>query len=497
MPEQATRPVNKYLPPRDRNIDILAPLLDPLPAATAASSAGSTGPRPPLMHPAPSIIAFTTLTGLGFGLMASLGIAAARPLARRLSGPSHSRSPALASSRACSTSASRAGSSRPSPSGAPRGSAARRCWRSPPSPPSACSPGSGCSPGPQPAPRRRRPALALATVAATSMIYAQMRSVPRWRSPLTPRFSFCSRSPAAPFWAGASRAAPWLLGAVGLAQLAACAHGDRGFAAAGTPSPPPPASARLAGCGCSSRPIPAQTTCCARWSSSSAATTRASSASSASPWRWLAPACPRARVDRPARAGARRRPARRRRARAALALLRGGRTCGWTLLRKAVRRSPCEPEVPPPVAKARNPRWNAARRLGPRAAAAPAGRPRSAGGARRKGLRILLITSRDTGRWVIPKGWPMKNRSDAEAAAREAYEEAGSARLLSRSAASAFTPTARCSAPERAVPVAVRVFPLEVREMLRQYPETGQRRVKWFAPRQGRRAGSPSPSSRR
>ena len=64
------------------------------------------------------------------------------------------------------------------------------------------------------------------------------------------------------------------------------------------------------------------------------------------------------------------------------------------------------------------------------AAAAPASRRgcrwrRSAGGGRRKGLRILLITSRDTGRWVIPKGWPMRNRSDAEAAAREAYEEAG------------------------------------------------------------------------
>ena len=42
-----------------------------------------------------------------------------------------------------------------------------------------------------------------------------------------------------------------------------------------------------------------------------------------------------------------------------------------------------------------------------------------------KGLRILLITSRDTGRWVIPKGWPMRNRTEPEAAAREAYEEAG------------------------------------------------------------------------
>jgi 8-oxo-dGTP pyrophosphatase MutT (NUDIX family) len=38
---------------------------------------------------------------------------------------------------------------------------------------------------------------------------------------------------------------------------------------------------------------------------------------------------------------------------------------------------------------------------------------------------ILLITSRERHRWIIPKGWPMKDRSDAEAAEIEAFEEAG------------------------------------------------------------------------
>ena len=41
------------------------------------------------------------------------------------------------------------------------------------------------------------------------------------------------------------------------------------------------------------------------------------------------------------------------------------------------------------------------------------------------GFKILLITSRESRRWVIPKGWPMKGRKPYEAAAREAYEEAG------------------------------------------------------------------------
>ena len=38
---------------------------------------------------------------------------------------------------------------------------------------------------------------------------------------------------------------------------------------------------------------------------------------------------------------------------------------------------------------------------------------------------VMLLTSRETGRWVIPKGWPMKGRKPAEVASQEAYEEAG------------------------------------------------------------------------
>ncbi len=38
---------------------------------------------------------------------------------------------------------------------------------------------------------------------------------------------------------------------------------------------------------------------------------------------------------------------------------------------------------------------------------------------------ILLVTSRETKRWVIPKGWPSRKMSDPNAAAREAREEAG------------------------------------------------------------------------
>jgi 8-oxo-dGTP pyrophosphatase MutT (NUDIX family) len=98
-----------------------------------------------------------------------------------------------------------------------------------------------------------------------------------------------------------------------------------------------------------------------------------------------------------------------------------------------------------------------------------------------KGIRVLLITSRDTGRWVIPKGWPMRHRTEAEAAAREAWEEAGLRGDILERSLGVYT-YRKVLGPGRAIPCVVRVYPLEVREMLKQYPETGQRRVRWFAP---------------
>jgi 8-oxo-dGTP pyrophosphatase MutT (NUDIX family) len=96
-------------------------------------------------------------------------------------------------------------------------------------------------------------------------------------------------------------------------------------------------------------------------------------------------------------------------------------------------------------------------------------------------LRILLITSRDTGRWVIPKGWPMRNRTEAEAAAREAFEEAGiTGEIAPRSLGLYGYP--KMLARGHSVPCVVRVFPLAVRDRLSRFPEAGQRKRKWFSP---------------
>lgn len=95
-------------------------------------------------------------------------------------------------------------------------------------------------------------------------------------------------------------------------------------------------------------------------------------------------------------------------------------------------------------------------------------------------LQILLVTSRDTGRWVIPKGWPHDDLDGAQSAAREAWEEAGvegkaDPRCLGVFGYDKLHPTQEC------VPCVVGVYGLRVSKLVRRFPERSQRRRKWFS----------------
>ena len=102
--------------------------------------------------------------------------------------------------------------------------------------------------------------------------------------------------------------------------------------------------------------------------------------------------------------------------------------------------------------------------------------------AQRGRLQILMITSRDTGRWIIPKGWPMPGRSPAECAAQEAWEEAGVQGHAAQLPEGCYS-YAKALGPRLAVPCLVEVYPLRVERLAGQFPEKGQRRRKWFAPK--------------
>ena len=94
-------------------------------------------------------------------------------------------------------------------------------------------------------------------------------------------------------------------------------------------------------------------------------------------------------------------------------------------------------------------------------------------------VQVLLITSRDTGRWVIPKGWPVEGLGAAEGAAREAWEEAGVEGAADPLPVGNFD-YGKVLAGQAVAPCTVQVFALRVRRLAESYPERGQRRRKWF-----------------
>lgn len=97
-------------------------------------------------------------------------------------------------------------------------------------------------------------------------------------------------------------------------------------------------------------------------------------------------------------------------------------------------------------------------------------------------LQILLITSRGTGRWIIPKGWPMLGLRPAEAALQEAWEEAGVKGSVTDQSIGLYS-YYKTDTKEGTLPCLVNVYPVEARKLSKNYPETGQRRRKWFSPK--------------
>ena len=93
---------------------------------------------------------------------------------------------------------------------------------------------------------------------------------------------------------------------------------------------------------------------------------------------------------------------------------------------------------------------------------------------------ILLVTSRETRRWVIPKGWVAKGEKPAQAAKREAFEEAGLTGKLLKSIGT-YSYVKRL--PDGStLDCEVRVFPMRVEARKKKWPERGLREGRWFAP---------------
>ena len=95
-------------------------------------------------------------------------------------------------------------------------------------------------------------------------------------------------------------------------------------------------------------------------------------------------------------------------------------------------------------------------------------------------LAVLLVTSRETRRYVVPKGWPWPGVDDHEAAAGEAREEAGVIGTARAAPVGRYTYLKR--RPRKTIEVAVDVYILDVTELLDIWPEQGERTRSWHTP---------------
>ena len=97
-------------------------------------------------------------------------------------------------------------------------------------------------------------------------------------------------------------------------------------------------------------------------------------------------------------------------------------------------------------------------------------------------LEILVLTSRQTRRWIIPKGWPIRGLTPSKAAAREAFEESGVTGRVGAKPLGAFAYDKGLDEVGAVAPCEVTVFPLLVKSQSADFPERGQRETQWVAP---------------
>lgn len=103
------------------------------------------------------------------------------------------------------------------------------------------------------------------------------------------------------------------------------------------------------------------------------------------------------------------------------------------------------------------------------------------------GPEVLMVTSLNSKRWILPKGWPMKNRSLAGAALQEAWEEAGVIGHVRETSVGFYT-YAKNTRGGLPLSCRVEVFRIDVADLARDWPERGRRKRKWAYPEEAAEA---------
>lgn len=92
---------------------------------------------------------------------------------------------------------------------------------------------------------------------------------------------------------------------------------------------------------------------------------------------------------------------------------------------------------------------------------------------------VMLLTSRETRRWVIPKGWPMKTKNPAQVAKQEAFEEAGLVgEIVGKRPLGSYHYSKKLKKTD--VLTEVLVYSFRVKKQAEDWPEKLQRDTRWF-----------------
>ncbi len=95
-------------------------------------------------------------------------------------------------------------------------------------------------------------------------------------------------------------------------------------------------------------------------------------------------------------------------------------------------------------------------------------------------VEVLLVTSRDTGRWVIPKGHIDPGMTPQSAACQEAWEEAGVTGEITTRMPLGFVPYLKRLKDGNTCGASIAVFPLLVEKQKNKWQERGERTRTWF-----------------
>ena len=95
-------------------------------------------------------------------------------------------------------------------------------------------------------------------------------------------------------------------------------------------------------------------------------------------------------------------------------------------------------------------------------------------------VQILLVTSRRTRRWIVPKGWPMEGRTPAACAVQEAWEEGGVKGRASGPCLGVYA-FAKGKPDTADLNCLAMLYPVQVKRLSKTYPERHQRKRRWVS----------------